>query len=270
MSLLDGLDAIDWGKLSHAYGRATDVPDLLRALVNPAGASKELRQRAARSGRSVRDLVQVELYGNVIHQNSVWSASSKIVPFFVEILTDGPEDLELRRFSLEYLSALAGPDPDEIFPSRFDPDECFADSDDPGTWREEDRGTENEDDEVLSQMMRFWGKECYEARAAGTHADTDTGRRAFQESANQTDRSPCRLRSDHRGPAEGEPAGEGARFRPRRRARRGALLRGFPLAPARRVPHAPPLHVLRFRPRSYRERALRRGACRICGRRRSP
>jgi len=163
MSLLDGLDAIDWGKLSHAYGRATDVPDLLRALVNPAGASKELRQRAARSGRSVRDLVQVELYGNVIHQNSVWSASSKIVPFFVEILTDGPEDLELRRFSLEYLSALAGPDPDEIFPSRFDPDECFADSDDPGTWREEDRGTENEDDEVLSQMMRFWGKECYEA-----------------------------------------------------------------------------------------------------------
>ena len=112
MALLEGLDAIDWAKLSHAYGPATDVPDLLRALVH----RKEARER-----------VQHELYGNVIHQGTVWSASSKVVPFFVEILTDGPPDRELRRFCLKYLSDLAGPEAMDSFPSRFDPDDCFAD-----------------------------------------------------------------------------------------------------------------------------------------------
>ena len=149
MALLDGLDGIDWAKLSHAYGPATDVPEMLRTLVSADAAA--------------RRRVEVALYGNVIHQSSVWSASSRVVPFFVEILTDGPDDVELRRFCLAYLADLAGPDPGEAFPSRFDPDECFVDCDDPGTWREQDRGTDREDDELLQQMMRVWGKACYDA-----------------------------------------------------------------------------------------------------------
>jgi hypothetical protein len=149
MPLLDGLDAIDWARLSHAYGPATDVPGLLRALVS--------------SDAAARRRVEVELYGNVIHQNCVWSASSRVVPFFVEILTDGPPDVELRRFCLGYLADLAGPEAGEAFPSRFDPDEVFVDCDDPGTWREQDRSTDREDDELLQQMMRVWGKACYDA-----------------------------------------------------------------------------------------------------------
>jgi hypothetical protein len=35
MALLDGLDRIAWSRLHHAYGPATDVPALLRALVFP-------------------------------------------------------------------------------------------------------------------------------------------------------------------------------------------------------------------------------------------
>ena len=149
MALLVGLDDVDWSKLSHAYGPATDVPELLRALIDPATTTAE------------RKRVQRALYGNVIHQGTVWSASSRVVPFFVEIVMDASVDIELRRFSLQYIVDLSVWEDMEAF--AFDPDDYFADVEDPGTWREEDRGTERESDDVLQQMVRVWAKACYEA-----------------------------------------------------------------------------------------------------------
>lgn len=32
--MLEGLDAVEWGKYEHAYGPAVDVPDQLRALAS--------------------------------------------------------------------------------------------------------------------------------------------------------------------------------------------------------------------------------------------
>jgi hypothetical protein len=32
--MLEGLDAIHWAELLHAYGPATDVPDLIRSLLS--------------------------------------------------------------------------------------------------------------------------------------------------------------------------------------------------------------------------------------------
>lgn len=149
MTLLDTLDEVDWAKLSHAYGPATDVPGLLRTLIDPA------------TTRSERKKVQSVLYGNIIHQGTVWSASSKVVPFFVEILLDRSLDLELRRFALQYVRDLSVGE--DIEPGQLDPDDYFADVEDPGTWREQDRGTERESEEVLEQMIRVWCKACYEA-----------------------------------------------------------------------------------------------------------
>ena len=37
--MLDGLDAVDWSALAHAYGPAADVPGLLRALLDPDPAA---------------------------------------------------------------------------------------------------------------------------------------------------------------------------------------------------------------------------------------
>ena len=34
--MLEGLDAINWQQLTHAYGPATDVPDLIRKLTSPS------------------------------------------------------------------------------------------------------------------------------------------------------------------------------------------------------------------------------------------
>lgn len=70
--MLERLDEIDWGSLTHAYGEATDVPDLIRQLAAP---DSETRQEAI-----------YELYGNIWHQGTVYKATAFAVPFLVELL----------------------------------------------------------------------------------------------------------------------------------------------------------------------------------------
>ena len=70
--MLDGLDDIDWSSLEHAFGPADDVPELLRGLISPE--------------KDVRDDALGELFGNVWHQGTVYSATPHVVPFLVEIL----------------------------------------------------------------------------------------------------------------------------------------------------------------------------------------
>lgn len=70
--MLEGLDQIDWSKLGHAYGEATDVPGLLREL---ASHDKEEREHAF-SG----------LCGSILHQGTVYEATAFAVPFLIELL----------------------------------------------------------------------------------------------------------------------------------------------------------------------------------------
>jgi hypothetical protein len=70
--MLDGLDAIPWANLRHAYGAAQDVPELLRALAQPE------KWREAIS----------ELFGNIWHQGTVYEASSYAVPFLIELAAE--------------------------------------------------------------------------------------------------------------------------------------------------------------------------------------
>ncbi|MFF3617138.1 HEAT repeat domain-containing protein [Streptomyces sp. NPDC002580] len=86
---LDGLDARAWSSLSHAYGSAEDVPDLLRAL---AGADSDEADEALS-----------ELYGNVLHQGTVYAASAEAVPFLAGIAVAGHRTADL----LALLGALA-------------------------------------------------------------------------------------------------------------------------------------------------------------------
>ncbi|WP_144122833.1 HEAT repeat domain-containing protein [Catellatospora sichuanensis] len=68
------LNSIDWASLTHAYGSAEDVPDLIRALRSP---DAEVRQEAL-----------YELYGNIYHQGSRYEASAHAVPFLLELAAD--------------------------------------------------------------------------------------------------------------------------------------------------------------------------------------
>lgn len=70
--MLEGLETIDWSTLSHAYGPATDVPGLLRALSSP--------------DHSVRRETVAELFGNIWHQGTVYSATAAAVPFLYDLL----------------------------------------------------------------------------------------------------------------------------------------------------------------------------------------
>lgn len=78
-SITDRIQAIDWTSLSHAYGAAEDVPDLLCALLAP---EKEERDEALDG-----------LFGNIWHQGTVYEATIYAVPFLIEILK-APETLD--------------------------------------------------------------------------------------------------------------------------------------------------------------------------------
>jgi HEAT repeat protein len=72
--MLEHLDDVDWSKLSHAYGPATDVPGWIRDLASAARAEGAL----------------CGLYASIVHQGTVYDASAQAVPFLIELLqTDG-------------------------------------------------------------------------------------------------------------------------------------------------------------------------------------
>jgi hypothetical protein len=91
--MLEGLDAVDWGTLTHAYGSAGDVPGLLRALASP---DQDAREEAV-----------YELLGNIWHQGTVYSASAAAVPFLFELLAS-PDVPDKAGITLVLASVAAG------------------------------------------------------------------------------------------------------------------------------------------------------------------
>ncbi|MFF9483498.1 hypothetical protein [Streptomyces sp. NPDC014676] len=84
------LDAVRWQTLTHAYGPAVDVPDLIRAL--------------HQGDDTAVDEAVHELYGNIHHQGTVYSASAPAVPFLAHAARHVPRK---RTELLMLLAALA-------------------------------------------------------------------------------------------------------------------------------------------------------------------
>ncbi|HKE18747.1 MAG TPA: hypothetical protein VKB80_27910 [Kofleriaceae bacterium] len=86
---LDGLDAIEWGAIEHAYGAADDVPAMLRALRSP---------RAGERREALRGLGLT-----IIHQNTHWPGSIQAAPFVAALAVDGetPDRPGVLRFLAE-------------------------------------------------------------------------------------------------------------------------------------------------------------------------
>lgn len=72
--MIEGLERVAWAELSHAYGSADDVPDLLRRM----------------AGTDETDVItaQEELRGSILHQGSVCTATAPTVPFLGALLAD--------------------------------------------------------------------------------------------------------------------------------------------------------------------------------------
>ncbi|MFD9476261.1 hypothetical protein [Streptomyces nojiriensis] len=76
------LEDVQWHTLTHAYGSAEDVPELIRALYQ---GDEETADEAIH-----------ELYGNIHHQGTVYPASAPAVPFLAHAVQHAPgkrEDL---------------------------------------------------------------------------------------------------------------------------------------------------------------------------------
>src|SRR5450631_1251976 len=78
--MFEGLDAIDWTSSKTAYGPATDVPQMLRAL---DAANADVRAEAFH-----------DAYGNIFHQGTRYPATALEVPFVIELAAQPtPKDL---------------------------------------------------------------------------------------------------------------------------------------------------------------------------------
>jgi tetratricopeptide (TPR) repeat protein len=78
--MLEDLDAIDWTRSKTAYGPATDVPQMLRAL---DAANADVRAEAFH-----------DAYGNIFHQGTRYPATALAVPFVIELAAQPtPKDL---------------------------------------------------------------------------------------------------------------------------------------------------------------------------------
>lgn len=152
-SPLDGLEAVNWAELHHAYGSAEDVPGQLRTLLS--ADAEERHQAHARLG------------GNVYHQGTRWQASCHVVPFLTE-MADDPATPD-RAAVVDLLRAVAlGDRDDTCLP--FEPDREFAQADnvtatDVATVVE---WLYNEDDEPgeCEAVAVSWDRDAYLAAAA--------------------------------------------------------------------------------------------------------
>ncbi|PJE97581.1 hypothetical protein CUT44_10530 [Streptomyces carminius] len=79
--VLDASDAHPWASAEHAYGSAEDVPGLLRAL---AGQDEEAAAEALG-----------ELYGCLLHQDTVYAATAEAVPYLARLAAAGCRTAEL-------------------------------------------------------------------------------------------------------------------------------------------------------------------------------
>jgi hypothetical protein len=89
--MLENLDQIDWAKLKHAHGEASDIPDYLRDLLSD---DADIRQEALE-----------ELWSSLIHQGTVYEATRYAVPFLLELIQDS--EFPMRNWLLLTLASMA-------------------------------------------------------------------------------------------------------------------------------------------------------------------
>jgi hypothetical protein len=69
---LQGIERVDWASVTHAHGKATDVPALLRALVSDEPDH--------------RDFACQLLFETIWHQGDVYPATAETIPFLYNLL----------------------------------------------------------------------------------------------------------------------------------------------------------------------------------------
>ena len=79
--MLDELHNIDWSMLTHCYGPASDIPDLLMTLA---------------SGKENCDDTIETLSSRICHQGTLYEATAFVIPFLVKILEEQRSNADLQ------------------------------------------------------------------------------------------------------------------------------------------------------------------------------
>ncbi|QGI69783.1 uncharacterized protein FFB20_06995 [Fusarium fujikuroi] len=156
---LAGLDSIDWSQLSHAYGSADDVPQLLKDLQS--------------TDPEVYKTALTKCWSNIYHQGSRYSASVEAIPFLYALLdSPGTKDRE----SLLYLiTSLAIGHPDWSVPNGIDIDNWerrIAEIEKPEYRERAMQGFKTYEavERGLSSILRCLDKDSASMRANAAHA----------------------------------------------------------------------------------------------------
>src|SRR5262249_40767817 len=115
-TMLDGLDHVNWGRLTHAYGSAEKVPEMIRELRSPDASTR----KDAIGG----------LVCTIFHQGSRYRASAPAVPFLLEVLDALDTQDKERLIDLLVLLAVGYQEPH--LPLGFDPSREFKEADELG------------------------------------------------------------------------------------------------------------------------------------------
>jgi hypothetical protein len=95
IDMFDGLNAIPWYDLKHAYGSAEEVPMWLRQLTS--------------SDESIRKQAMNHLAGSICHQGWICPATAYAVPYLLELLQE--PTVQIKEKILELLADIAIADP---------------------------------------------------------------------------------------------------------------------------------------------------------------
>lgn len=148
--MLEGLERVNWDRLTHAYGRAGNVPDLIRGLASPDD--------------SVREQAGYGLASTIFHQGTRYRASAPAAPFLFEVL-EAPETRGIVPL-INLLVMLAVGYPENHLPFGFDPNQAFglaaelARQKDLTAVRDADPDQDEDFDPALDAL---WARDAYEA-----------------------------------------------------------------------------------------------------------
>jgi hypothetical protein len=147
--MLEGLERIDWERLTHAYGPAGEVPGWIRELTSDDAA---VRKRAF-------DVLE----GSICHQGSRYRASAPAVPFLFELLESPSAKDRVRLIRL--LTNLAIGYPEWHVPLGFDPAQRFAEIEALGGPDEIERirdAEPEEEEDFEPGRDALWQRDAYE------------------------------------------------------------------------------------------------------------
>lgn len=71
--MLENVDTVHWNELRHAFGDATDVPDMLRAINSATDTQNFLEQYS-------------NLMASINHQGDIYDSTGYVVPFIIQML----------------------------------------------------------------------------------------------------------------------------------------------------------------------------------------